>query len=102
MEHFYFRGVFLRPPLQAMLIGRAHEGLEQRMRLQRLRLELGMELAADEVRVIRQFHHLHVSSVRSGARNSQSRRDQRLFVLAVELITMAMAFADFELAVDLM
>src|ERR1700691_2446294 len=84
-----------------MLIRRGDKRAEQRMRLQRLRLELGMELASDEMRMIRQFHHLNVCAVRRRTRDSQPCRHHWLFVFAVEFVTMAVALADFELAVDL-
>ena len=84
-----------------MFVGRAHERLEQRMRLERLRLELGMELASDEVRMIGNFDHLDVSSVRRRAGNPQAGRGQRVFVFAIEFVAMAMALADFGLAVNL-
>src|SRR4051794_32497101 len=83
-----------------MLVRGADESLEQRVRLQRFRLELRMELATDKVRMIRQLHHLHVSSIRRGTGNPQAAGSQCLFVLSVELVAMAMTFADFRLAVN--
>src|SRR5258708_35069994 len=94
------RSLSLGPPLRTMLVRCRNERTEQRMRLQRLRLELGMELAADEMRMIRQSHHLYVSTVGRRPRNSQSRRHHRLLVFAVEFVAMAVALADFQLAVD--
>src|SRR2546426_1180312 len=70
------------------------------MRLQRLRLELRMELAGDEVGVIRQFDDLHISSIRRRTGNAQSPCSQRDFILTIELVAMEMAFVDFQLAVD--
>src|SRR5437870_644370 len=64
-EHFDFRGLFIRAALHAVLVRSADECLEQRMRLERLRLELRVELAADEVGVIGNFDHLHVGAVGS-------------------------------------
>src|SRR5277367_2677361 len=72
------------------------------MRLQRLRLEFRMELTADEMRMIGEFDHFDVSSVRGRTRNLHSRRNHRLFVFAIELVAMAVTFADFELAVNCM
>src|SRR5258708_5005231 len=100
VKHLHRRSLSLGPPLRTMLVRCRNERTEQRMRLQRLRLELGMELAADEMRMIRQFHHLYVSTVRRRPRNSQSRRHHRLLVFAVEFVAMAVALADFQLAVD--
>src|SRR5713226_8180304 len=80
MKHLYRRSFFLGPPLRAMLVRRRNERAEQRMRLQRLRLELGMELAADEMRMVRQLDHLNVSAVGRRTGNSQPRRHHRLLV----------------------
>src|SRR5712671_4633120 len=71
------------------------------MRLERLRLELRMELAPNEMRMIWQLHHLYVSSIWSRPRDAQPRRDHRLFILAIEFVAMAVAFADLKLAIDL-
>src|SRR5208337_210770 len=100
VEHFHLRGLFFRPPLQPMLIRRAHKRSKQRMRLQRLRLKLRMKLAADEVRVIGQLDHLDISSVRCGPGNPQARSRERVFVFAVEFITVPVALADLKLAID--
>src|SRR6266852_4408677 len=101
MKHLYRRSLFLGPPLRAMLVRCRNERTEQRMWLQRLRLELGMELAADEMRMVGQFDHLNVSAIGRRTGNSQSRRHHRLLVFAVEFVAMAVALADFQLAVDL-
>src|SRR5258706_2616397 len=101
MEHFYRRSFLFGTSLRAMLIRRRDECAEQRMRLQRLRLELGMELAADEMRMVRQFYHFDVSPVGRRTRNPQPSRHHRLFVFTIEFVAMAVALADFELAVDL-
>jgi len=47
-------GLCLQAPL-AVLVRRADEAAEQRMRLQRLGFELGVELAAEEIRVAGQL-----------------------------------------------
>src|SRR5712692_4322569 len=86
MEHFNGARLSRQPPLQPVRIRRTDEFLEQRMRLQRLRLELGMELASDEVRVIGQLNHFDVGSVRGRPRDPQSRRYQGLLILAVEFV----------------
>src|ERR1035441_10644997 len=72
------------------------------MRLQRLRLELRMELAPDEMRVIRKFHHLDVSAVGRSPGNSHPCRHHWLFVFTIEFVAMTVALADLELAVNLM
>src|ERR1700683_2503503 len=63
MKHFYCCRLFLCPPLRAVLIDSRNERAKERMRLQRLRFEFGMKLATDEMRMVRQFDHLDVSSV---------------------------------------
>src|SRR5436305_1649406 len=71
------------------------------MRLERLGLEFRMKLASDEVWMIGQFNHFYVRAIRSGAGDSQAGGGQGLFVFPVELISVAMPFADFRLAVNL-
>src|ERR1700739_4612254 len=100
VEHFYLGRLSLRTPVQPVLISRAPKRAEQRMRLQRLRLELWMELAADEMRMVRQLHHLYVGSIRRGSRNLQSRRRHWLFILTIEFIAVPVALADFRLPVN--
>src|SRR5579872_3304312 len=72
------------------------------MRLQRFRLELGMELAPNKMRMVRKLNHLYISPVRSRPGNPQPARRQGLFILAVEFITMPMALADLKLPIDFM
>src|SRR4029077_7748514 len=72
-----------------------------RMRLQRLRFELRMELAPNKKRMTRNLDHLDVSAVRSRAGNAQPSSHHRFLVLAVELVTMPVPLADFSLAVHL-
>ena len=84
-----------------MLVRRADERLEQRMRLERLGLEFRMELAADEIRMTGDFDDFDVRSVRRRAGDLQAAGNHRVFVLAVEFVAMAVALADFELAVYL-
>src|SRR5690349_17638933 len=100
VEHLHLRRSFIRAAFQSALVGRANERREHRMRLQRLRLEFRMELAADEMRMIRQLHHLDVSPIRSRSGNLQASCRQRLFILAVELITMPVPLADLRLPIN--
>src|SRR3954468_22939132 len=58
-----------------------------------------MELAADKVRMGIELDDLHVGAVRRGSGDAQPRAGENRFVLAVELVTMAMALADLRLAV---
>jgi len=64
------------------------------MRLQRLRLELRMELAAEEVRMARDFHDLDISCVGRGAAQPQSAASKQRFVLAIELVPVPVPLAD--------
>ena len=50
-----------------VLIGGADERREKRMRFQRRGLELRMELAAQEPRVVGDFHDFHVDAIRRAA-----------------------------------
>src|SRR4051794_1834308 len=72
MKHLYLDGFFLGPPPLPILVRCSHKCPKQRMRLERLRLELGMELATDKMRMIRQFHHLHISPVGRRSRDSKT------------------------------
>src|SRR5271166_6565882 len=60
-----------------------------------------MKLAPDEMRVVRQLHDLDVSAIGRRTGNPQACGYHRLFVLAIEFVTMAMPLADLQLAVDL-
>src|SRR5215470_3707835 len=71
------------------------------MRLKWLRLEFGMELAPDKMRMVRQFDHLHVSPVGRRSGNSQSCCDHRLFILSVKFVTMPVPLADLKCSVNL-
>ncbi len=53
-EHLDLGRCLSAPSFLPVLVRSADERLEQRMRLQRLRLELGMELAADEITDVRE------------------------------------------------
>src|SRR6185369_1631583 len=75
------------------------EAHEQRMRLKWFRLELGVELAAEEVWVVGNLHDLHVSSIRSGSGDPQAGAGEQRFIFAVELIAMAVTLANLGLAI---
>ena len=87
---------------QPILVGGLDEGREQRMRLQRLRLEFGMELAAEEEWMVGNLDDLDVGSVGCGAGDAQAAGGKGLLVFAVELVAMAVALADLGFAVRLM
>ena len=56
-----------------MLVRRADECPEQGVRLVRLAVEFGMELAGDVERVVRQFDDFHELAVRRGAAEDEVR-----------------------------
>src|SRR5690348_4901771 len=71
------------------------------MRRHRAALELGMELAADEIRVTLELHHLYQTLVGARAALDETRARQLLAVRIVELETVPMPLADLVRAVDL-
>src|SRR3954468_13846670 len=88
-------------PLRALVrVARLDEPGEQRMRLERLRLELGMELHRDVPRVRRQLDDLDELAVERAADDLQALVGQRLLVEAVELVAMAMPLVDHVAAVQ--
>src|SRR5207245_11740959 len=80
--------------LLAELPRRPNKGMEKRMRLHGLGLELGVELAAQIPRVAGNLADLHVSVVRGLAGDAQASGRQSLFVLAVEFVAVAVPFVD--------
>ena len=78
-----------------MLVRRGDKGGEQRMRLQRLGFELGMELAAQIPGMVRHFADLDVDAVGRLRRSMpQAAGRQDLLVFAVEFVAVAVALAD--------
>ena len=69
------------------------------MRGQRLRLKLRMELAAEEPGMLRRFDDFDVFAVGGAARDSESGIGERLFVLAVELVAVAVTLGNLRGAV---
>src|SRR5438045_908855 len=59
-----------------------------------------MKLASNKMRMPRNFNHLHISSIRSRARNLQPAGRHRLFIFAIELIAMPVPLADLGLPID--
>src|SRR5664279_3433532 len=88
-----------RQPPHPLLVGGPDERREQRVRMHRLRLELGVELAAQVPQMARDLADLHVSLVRRLPRNPQPGRRQDLFVLAVEFVAVAAPLDDLARAV---
>src|SRR5580765_4990627 len=70
------------------------------MRLQRLRLELRMELAAEEIGMVGNFNYLNICSVRGCSGDAEAAAGQHRFILAVEFITVAMALTDLHCAIS--
>src|SRR5512135_2135441 len=77
-------------------VARADEGLEERMRGERLGLELGVELAAEEPGMARSLDDLDQAVVRVDAGEDQARVRQRVPVRGVELVAMAVPLADVD------
>src|SRR5689334_17949146 len=61
-----------RDPLPPVFVCRPDEGLKQRMRFQRFRFELRMELAAQIPRMVRDLTNLDIRAVRRLARNAEA------------------------------
>jgi hypothetical protein len=84
---------------EAVLIAGGDEVAEERVRLQWLGFELGVELAAEEEGVGGDLDDFDVRGVGRGAGEAKACAGEDGFVLAIELVTMAMALADLGLAV---
>src|ERR1051325_11282054 len=89
------QGLFnLRDPTLPVLRRRANKRLKQRVRLHRLALELGVELAAEKPWVVRDLADLDVRVIRCLAGKLQARRLQVLFILPIEFVAMTMPLLD--------
>src|SRR5262245_12072974 len=77
------------------------EAPEQRVRLHRLRLELGVELAGEEVRVVLDLDDLHEPVIRSLTGHLEPPPLQIVHVLEMDLVTVAVPLADLGAAVRL-
>src|SRR5436190_156185 len=71
------------------------------MRLQRLRFELRMKLAANKMWMAGNLDHFDVRAIRSRPGDSQPAGNHRVFIFTVELVAVTMAFADFGLRINL-
>src|SRR6266851_2460610 len=97
-----WRGVTTEHSHEARLVEcGAHKGGKERVRLERFRFELGMELHADKPRMIGEFDNFRQHSVRRHARKRQPRRLPTWPIADVDFIAMAMPLADSGSAVDL-
>ena len=77
------------------------EALEQRVRLVRLAAELGMKLARDEERMLRQLDDLHQPPVGRLAAEAKIRLLETLAVGIVEFVAMPVALIDHERPIEL-
>src|SRR5271170_3971074 len=84
---------------ETVLIACSDEVAEERMRLEWLGFELGVELAAEEEWVRGDLYDFDVGRVGRGAGEAKSGAGEDGLVLAVELVTVAMTFADLCFAV---
>ena len=80
--------------LCAMRHRRADEPRKERVRTRRAGFEFRVRLRSDEPRVVAQLHHFHDVLVRGDAADVHPRVLQRLAVVVVDLITMAVPFVD--------
>jgi hypothetical protein len=74
-----------------VLLGRRHEAAEDRVRAQRLGLELGVELDAHEEGVVGQLDDLDQAELGVDAARHQAAGDQAVAVGVVELVAVAVA-----------
>src|SRR3954454_18467410 len=84
-----------------ILVAGGYEVGKERVRLQRLGFELGMELAAEGEGVAGDLDDLDVGGVRGGSGQAEASSCEDGFVLAVELVPVAVAFGDLGCAVGL-
>src|SRR5690348_3823001 len=80
---------------------RANECGEKRVWRERLGLEFGMELAADEPRMIRNLDNFHVDAIGRASSDAEPGVGQSFLVIAIEFVAMAMALGNFSRAVSL-
>ncbi len=89
----------LRAPVLAhVLLRRADEPSKERVRAVRTRLELGVELAADEEGELGKLDHLDELAVRRDSRDREPRVGERLAIGVVDLEAVAVPLRDLERA----
>src|SRR3546814_10424523 len=84
----------------ALLHRRFDETREQRMRIERLRLEFRMELHPDKPWMVRALNDFRQHAVGRHARKDEPALFELFAIRAVDLITMAVALADVVGAID--
>ena len=80
--------------LLAVLVGSLDEGRRTADAAPAASIELGVELASEEVGMVGDFDDLDVGSVGSGAGDLKAGAGEQLLVFAIELVAVTMAFAD--------
>src|SRR5712691_4271019 len=90
------------PRFDSMRERRSHEAAEDRMAIERARLELRVELAGEEPRVIRQLDDLDEVAVGGDAGKHQPLLLEQRAEVVVELVTVAMPLGDLLLRVELL
>src|SRR5436190_87245 len=90
----YHRGRGRVPCRELVPVARLDESGEQRVRLERLRLELGVELHRDVVGMVGQLDDLDELAIERAADDLQPLVGQRLFIETVELVAMPVALLD--------
>src|SRR5436190_8561946 len=88
-------------PLRLRLHCRGDEAREQRMRPRRPRLELRMELAADEPRMLRVLDDLDELTVGTHAGELEATLDEHVAILVGHLVAVTMPLADLRRTIDL-
>ena len=85
----------------ALRFGGRDEAREQRMRLERSRLQLGVVLHPDEPGMVDEFDRLRQQPIRRHARKPHARRLQPLTIGGVDLVAMAMSLGNLRRPVNL-
>src|SRR5271156_5376569 len=91
---FLLHGLGRSVRLQPVLVRSRNKSAKERVRLQRLGLELRVELAAQEKGVAGDLDNLHVGRIRRGAGDAQAGSGEQRLVFPVELVTMTVPFTD--------
>src|SRR5690348_123177 len=79
--------------------GSADERSEERMRRERLGLEFRMELATEKPRMIRRLDNFHINAIGRLAADFEARSSERLFIIAIKFVAMAVTFRNFRRSV---
>ena len=79
---------------KAVSVAGGDEFAKERVGLEGLGFEFGVELAAQEVGVAGNLHDFDVGLVGRGATDAKARAGEQSFVLAIEFVAMAVALAD--------